>query len=718
MPADVGLAYTTHNRPKLAKHAIAQARRFTPNTLIVVVDDGSSIPFEGATFRSEEPRGIARAKNKCLELLMAAGIEHMFLFDDDTWPIATNWWTRYVDHDESHLCYLFKDLKPGGGYLDEPATEYQDDRLYAFAHPRGCMLYLRRHVVERVGGMRPEFGKWGHEHVEYSHRIHNAGLSRFAFQGLPGDKRLIWAGDEHRRQTPHFSRSIDRATRTAATERNQHVLARFKDSSDFVEYRDESPVAAQNGEANVIDLSVLICSTHTRSKTFGPKIQAQVWDQYNALPVEYQQRLEILMLTDNRKMILGDKRQRMIEIAQGRYVQFIDDDDRIEPDMFQTILDATSSNADVITFGDSAAMDGKPAKLCTYSISYAADRNFPDRYERLPNHKMATKRELALKAGYPSIGCGEDSAYAKRLHPHLTREFSIKRTLYHYDFSTATTEAQEHLRTGAPAPPPQSVGREPDLAPEPDVDLKQHAPALRTATVDIVMLSNAQTEAMAGMAQATITSCLKFSRGVDVNMIVVEQNKTVSYDRANLMIHRPEEFHFNRFANDAIRLGSSPWVTLINSDLTFHKGWLRHLLAANHAVVSPKCPKDERQAHIYSNAAGFTNAVNFSGWCFLIKREIWERIGGFDECVRFWCSDDVVIEQLKAIQIAPMLVANALVTHNASSTLNAQPTDEQNELTFAQLDIFNAKYKTNKMANNKRYQQWKRRQSSANSSDR
>ena len=79
----------------------------------------------------------------------------------------------------------------------------------------------------------------------------------------------------------------------------------------------------------MIDLSVLICSTHTRSTTFGPAIQKQVFDQLAGLPAEYQERIEILMLTDNKKQMLGHKRNTMVDMAQGAYVQFVDDDDRI-----------------------------------------------------------------------------------------------------------------------------------------------------------------------------------------------------------------------------------------------------------------------------------------------------------------------------------------------------------------------------------------------------
>lgn len=192
-----------------------------------------------------------------------------------------------------------------------------------------------------------------------------------------------------------------------------------------------------------VDLSVLICSTHTRYLTFAPAIASQVWEQYAALPPDYQARLEIIILTDNRQMTLGDKRNVMVGMAQGRYVQFVDDDDRIAPDMFATVLDAIDSGADVITFLASVKINGGKPKLCRFSKDLVRDCRTRTHYGRLPNHICCVRRELALKAPYPAVSCGEDVAYSKKLKPLLRSQYQIERVLYHYDYSDATTETQQ-----------------------------------------------------------------------------------------------------------------------------------------------------------------------------------------------------------------------------------------------------------------------------------
>jgi hypothetical protein len=74
----------------------------------------------------------------------------------------------------------------------------------------------------------------------------------------------------------------------------------------------------------MIDLSILVCGVHTRYDTFLPKIQKQLYDQYAGLAVADQDRVEIIVLTDNKKQMLGTKRNVMVNMAQGKYVQFVD----------------------------------------------------------------------------------------------------------------------------------------------------------------------------------------------------------------------------------------------------------------------------------------------------------------------------------------------------------------------------------------------------------
>ena len=432
-----------------------------------------------------------------------------------------------------------------------------------------------------------------------------------------------------------------------------------------------------------VDLSILVCSTHTRWSGFGQEIQRQLWGQYEQLSPEQQARIEIIMLTDNKQMMLGHKRNLMVGMAQGRYVQFVDDDDRIAPDMLATILDATDRNADAITFLAEVSLNGQPPKICRYSLRYRKDSNTTTGYERVPNHICAVKRELASRVSFPHLPYGEDSGYARLLRPLLKTETHIDRVLYHYDYNSATTETQQHLRNRA-------VPARPDLAP----------------VADVVILSNGTTARLREMTQATVDTCRGGANGLPVGIAVLEQQPGLVYRRC-ATIHMDQPFHYNRFANFGANRGSADWIVIANNDLLFHDGWLHQLLAAEHPLVSPKCPRDSRQAEFTENTTGDITGQHLSGWCFMISRDLWETIEGFDEAVSFWCSDDVVIEQAKAVGVLPMIVPGAVVEHVQSVTLNAAPSPERDELTWKQIDIFATKYGGHRLQSHPEYVRWK-----------
>lgn len=196
----------------------------------------------------------------------------------------------------------------------------------------------------------------------------------------------------------------------------------------------------------MIKLSILICSTHTRSATFLPAFMEGIFAQLEALEIRYQNQIEILILIDNKKRMLGTKRNDMLAMAQGEYVAFADDDDVLEPDYLETLIKATESDSDVITFKVSVTLNGEPAKICTYSKDYESDYNTATSYHRLPNHIMCVKKDLAMAVKYLPVIYGEDSDYSRRLKAHLKTEHAIDKVLYNYVWDVNTTETQFHLK--------------------------------------------------------------------------------------------------------------------------------------------------------------------------------------------------------------------------------------------------------------------------------
>lgn len=179
----IGIGVTTvPERDAIFQASHIRLNRFRPSVEIILVVNVD---------KSHE--GIPASKNKCLNYLHENECDHIFLFDDDTFPIADDWWRPYVESKEPHLMYQFK--LPGRGPKD--MTElYRDDKTVAYSHTRGAMLYVERRVLDVVGGMDTDYGLGMYEHTDWTNRIHNAGLTTHRAMDVPGSDKLLYCFDQ------------------------------------------------------------------------------------------------------------------------------------------------------------------------------------------------------------------------------------------------------------------------------------------------------------------------------------------------------------------------------------------------------------------------------------------------------------------------------------------------------------------------------------------
>ena len=210
-----------------------------PGSVCVVVDDASDKPLTGdddisngsyyRLLRNNHRLGVAMTKNVGITALMDAGCEHLFLADDDVYPQADRWWWPYVESSEPHLSYQW--TRRGS---DRWKIEHCDGTHFSVSFPRGVMLYAERRVIDTVGGMDPSHGVWGGEHVEWSQRIHDAGLTSWPFADVVGSGELWHALDQQQGNRFGSSFSVGERRRMAKASGVQWGKQR---DSPFVSYR-------------------------------------------------------------------------------------------------------------------------------------------------------------------------------------------------------------------------------------------------------------------------------------------------------------------------------------------------------------------------------------------------------------------------------------------------------------------------------------------------
>lgn len=231
----IGVGICTRNRRDMAMETVKAWRDHLPaGARLVIVDDASDVPFPDADFRFDENVGVARAKNKCLELL--ADCQHIFLADDDIRPLTDDWWKPYVASREPHLMWIFN--KPAGATKRQVEVLFEDDEVVAYHATRGCLLYVQREVLEVVGGMDPRFGKWGWEHQSWSDRIHAAGLTTARYMDVKNSEDLFESLDQEGKVKSTASEEARKFSEGPGLE----LRMRSRNSDAYIEYRDLSDV--------------------------------------------------------------------------------------------------------------------------------------------------------------------------------------------------------------------------------------------------------------------------------------------------------------------------------------------------------------------------------------------------------------------------------------------------------------------------------------------
>ena len=219
------------------------------------------------------------------------------------------------------------------------------------------------------------------------------------------------------------------------------------------------------------------------------------------------------------------------------------------------------------------------------------------------------------------------------------------------------------------------------------------------------MLSYAVTDALRQMTQNSLESLARSEdpNRIQFNAVVLESNKTLKpYQYSGASTLYPDaRFGYNRFLNIGVRYTSNPFVCLCNNDLIFHKDWATEILkAVGHdprvLSFSPVDPWLHRQYGLTDEERviyGYEKMKHVTGWCFVVKREIFKIIGPFDEKLEFWYVDDDYIRTLILHKVTHALVTSSKVDHLSGKTISSdQLNSDRHRLTRKQWLYYDYKW--------------------------
>ena len=193
------------------------------------------------------------------------------------------------------------------------------------------------------------------------------------------------------------------------------------------------------------EFSILIPALTERESKLVAELHRQIGDK----PVE------LLVLTDNRKRSTGRKRQALLDLAQGRYITHLDDDDWVMPTYIEDVLAAVYlSCPDVVVFDQLCFWNNDNPFVVRCGIEFenegihkdAEDRLWQD-IHRKPWHWNVWRADLAKSANFPDGYIDDDWFWLKQLMPKVKTQHRIEKVLHHYHYSSATSASQQGTPT-------------------------------------------------------------------------------------------------------------------------------------------------------------------------------------------------------------------------------------------------------------------------------
>ncbi|HWP92373.1 MAG TPA: glycosyltransferase [Thermodesulfobacteriota bacterium] len=181
--------------------------------------------------------------------------------------------------------------------------------------------------------------------------------------------------------------------------------------------------------------SILIPTLEDRKEQFDKlygKLSKQITD--NLL----QDEVEIVFLLDDKQQSIGSKRNKLIELAKGTFVAFIDDDDDVSNDYVRIICTAIKENPAIDCIGIKGIttfLGRKNHHIFIHSLQYKSYFSKGGVYFRPPYHLNPIKREIARLYKFEEVNYYEDIDWAMRISRDqaLKKEYFIDSVIYYYN---------------------------------------------------------------------------------------------------------------------------------------------------------------------------------------------------------------------------------------------------------------------------------------------
>jgi glycosyltransferase involved in cell wall biosynthesis len=179
-------------------------------------------------------------------------------------------------------------------------------------------------------------------------------------------------------------------------------------------------------------LSIQIPTVEQRKITFR-KLYTELKEQSKP----YGNDIEIIYLRDNKELPIGEKRNKLYEMATKKYSLQYDDDDWIHKNGIELIMNELYRDVDCFTYNYKVHLDDGRyiyREKNSFGVDYIKQKNF-NGFNNVhpPTPKCIFKTSLARQVKLDeNLRYGEDGFFAIGIKPLINSSFHIDKYIYEY----------------------------------------------------------------------------------------------------------------------------------------------------------------------------------------------------------------------------------------------------------------------------------------------
>jgi GT2 family glycosyltransferase len=198
------------------------------------------------------------------------------------------------------------------------------------------------------------------------------------------------------------------------------------------------------------------------------------------------------------------------------------------------------------------------------------------------------------------------------------------------------------------------------------------------------------------MTKECIESVRKNTVGVRYEHIVVNNgsaDETSEYLRTVegiILVDNDKNLGCAAGLNSGIAKASGKYICNLDNDVIVSQNWLKPMLEIAESrheigIVSPGTREGipdydfETYACEYKKRMKNVTEKRFGGWCMLIKRDVFDKIGTFSEEFNMYCEDTDFYFRMKQAGYEAITTGASFVHHRVNATLSAMPGKKQFE---------------------------------------